>query len=152
NLQRDPKLNFNGVRALAYAFHGGSADLETLTLPTRRQFFDGQDALALDEAKAAPILARLRSQAAPKKSSGSSTQSVAAASVKVAVFNGSGRTGLGATAASALRGAGFTVVGTPANASRSDHVETEVQYVPGAEAKARAVAAYTGGATKLLAI
>jgi LCP family protein required for cell wall assembly len=152
NLQRDPKLNFSGVRALAYAFHGGSADLETLTLPTRRQFFDGQDALALDEAKAAPILARLRSQAAPKKTSGSASTNVAPASVKVAVFNGSGRTGLGATAATALRGAGFTVVGNPANASRSDHVETEVQYVPGADAKARTVAAYTGGATKLVAI
>ncbi len=50
--------------ALAYAFHrpGG---VETVTLPVNRQFFDGQDALALDDAKAAPILARLRGIGGP---------------------------------------------------------------------------------------
>jgi LCP family protein required for cell wall assembly len=150
NLQRDPELGFSGVRALAYAFHGGAADLETLTLPTTPQNIDGQAALVLDEAKAAPILARLRESSAPKRAS--TPTDVKPNAVKVSVRNGSGRRGVGAETAASLRNAGFAVVGPAANAARSDYVESEIRYAPGSESKARLVDAYVGGASKLVAL
>ncbi len=152
NIQRDPKLGLSPLRALAYAFHrpGG---IETVTLPVNRQFFDGQDALALDDAKAAPILARLRGIGNP--SSGGATGPVKAVdphTIHVAVENGTGQTGLGARADDALSGLGYSVVGTATNADRNDYTVTEVRYVSGAETKARFLLSELGGAGKVVAL
>jgi len=149
-LQRDPHLGLSSLRALAYAFHkpGG---IETMTLPVNRQFFDGQDALALDTAKAAPILARLRGIGNP---SHAKTPAVAVdpQTVHVAVQNGSGRTGLGARANDALSGLGYSVVGTATNADRSDYAVTEVRYASGAQTKAQFLLSQLGGAGKVVAL
>jgi polyisoprenyl-teichoic acid--peptidoglycan teichoic acid transferase len=150
NLQRDPKLTFSSLRALAYAFHGGSADLQTLTLPTHPERINGQDALVLDDAKAAPVLARLREQGGGGSSNDTVPPGVTPASVHVAVRNGSGRGGAGATMVTALQKAGFSVAGRAENADRSDYDETQVLYGPGAQNKAKLVRAYLGGAGKLV--
>lgn len=150
NLQRDSKLGLSQMRALAYAFHrpGG---VETATLPVNRQFFDGQDALALDTAKAAPLLARLRGIGNPTGGQGS-TNGVDPSTVHVAVENGSGKSGLGARALDALNGLGFSVVGTATNADRSNYAVTEVRYVSGAQAKAQFLLSELGGAGKTVAL
>jgi polyisoprenyl-teichoic acid--peptidoglycan teichoic acid transferase len=150
SLQRDPKLGLSGLRALAYAFHRAGG-VETETLPVNRQFINGQDALVLDSAKAAPLLARLRGIGNPSIASGSSS-SIDPHTVHVAVENGSGRTGLGARANDALGGLGFAVVGRAINADRSDYSVTEVRYTPGARAKAQSLLAYLGGAGKVVAL
>lgn len=148
DLQRDPKLGLSSLRALAYAFHqpGG---VETQTLPVNRQFEQGQDALVLDTAKAAPLLARLRGIGNPSSSTG---PSVDPGTVHVAVENGSGRNGLGAQAGDALSGLGFSVVGTATNADRSNYSVTEVRYGPGAAAKAQFLLSELGGAGKTVAL
>jgi len=147
NVQRDPQFGLSSLRALAYAFHrpGG---VETQTLPVNRQFEQGQDALVLDDAKAAPLLARLRGIGNP-----SSTKPVVAvdpATIHVVVQNGSGRSGLGARAHDALGGLGFAVVGAATNADRSDYAVTEVRYASGAEDKANFLLSELGGAGKVV--
>ena len=147
DVQRDPKLGFSSLRALAYAFHrpGG---IETQTLPVNRQFEQGQDALVLDTGKAAPLLARLRGIGNPSASG--STVSVDPSTVHVVVQNGSGRTGLGARAHDALTGLGFIAIGAATNADRSDYAVTEVRYASGAETKAKFLLSELGGAGKLV--
>ncbi len=154
SLQRDPKFGFSAFRALAYAFHGRGGNVESLTLPTRPQTVAGQSALVLDDAEAAPVLARLRSvsrqQHAPAPPAG-----VSASDVRVSVQNGSGRGGAASAALDALRRSGFAVQPPPTNADRSDYGVTEVQYVAGAQgaqAKAQLVLAYLGGAGKVVAV
>jgi LCP family protein required for cell wall assembly len=60
--------------------------------------------------------------------------------VTVTVYNGSGRSGLAAQAASGLTRAGFKV-GSTGNADRQDYSTTEIRYGSGGEAAARAVLA-----------
>jgi LCP family protein required for cell wall assembly len=150
NLQRDPQLGFSSLRALAYAFHRADG-VETQTLPVNRQFINGQDALVLDSAKAAPLLARLRGFG---NSSGAQTSAAAVdpRRVHVAVENGSGRTGLGARASDALGGLGFSVVGPATNADRSDYAVTEVRYRAGSVASAQFLLSELGGAGKVVAL
>ena len=150
SIQRDPKLGLSALRALAYAFHRAGG-VETQTLPVNRQFIDGQDALVLDNTKAAPLLARLRGIGNPSNAQ-SSGSSIEPRSVHVAVENGSGRTGLGARANDALGGLGFSVEGDATNADRSDYAVTEVRYTPGAQTLAQFLLSYLGGAGKVVAL
>jgi polyisoprenyl-teichoic acid--peptidoglycan teichoic acid transferase len=149
DLQRDPKLGLSSLRGLAYAFHrpGG---VETQTLPVNRHFFDGQDALELDSAKAAPLLARLRGIGNPSAGGGStkSVKSVDPATIHVAVQNGSGQTGLGKQVNTALRQRGFATVGNASNADRSDYTVTEVRYGSNAKDKAEFLLSQLGGIGK----
>jgi LCP family protein required for cell wall assembly len=150
NLQRDPHLGFSSLRSLAYAFHqpGG---VETQTLPVNRQFVNGQDALVLDTAKAAPLLARLRGIGNPTILP-NKAKSFDPSTVHVTVENGSGRNGLGASASDALGGLGFSSVGAATNADRGDYAVTEIRYAPGATAKAQFLLSYLGGAGKVVAL
>lgn len=147
-VQRDPKLGLGPLRALAYAFHNPGG-VETRTLPVTQLFVDGQSALQLDAAKAAPLLARLRGIG---DSSGSGKGSVDPGSVRVVVENGSGVAGAGARAADALGGFGFSVLGSATNADRQDYPVTEVRYVSGASDKAKAVLGYLGGVGEITAL
>ena len=148
SLQRDPQFGFSSFRALAYAFHGDNVNIETFTLPTRAQTFDGQSALVLDEEKAKPLLDRLRG--AEHKRAPAPPAGVSPDSVRVTVQNGSGREAAGSTTLDALGRRGFAVVGGAANADRNDYAVSEVRYSPGAKNKARLVLAYLGGAGKLV--
>jgi LCP family protein required for cell wall assembly len=148
NLTRDPKLGFGDLRGLAYAFRqpGG---VQTVTLPTKRQFMQGQDALVLDDAKAAPMLARLRGAGDPSANT-SVPAGVEPGDVRIAVRNGSGRTGLGAQVVSNLRELDFGVLPPATNADRSDYATSEVRYAGGAQTKGQYVLAAIGGAGKLV--
>jgi LCP family protein required for cell wall assembly len=141
-VQRDPKLGLGPLRALAYAFHNPNG-VETQTLPVTPLDVDGQSALQLDSAKAAPLLARLRGIGSASGSS--SHSSVSPGSVHVAVQNGSGVTGAGSRAADGLGGFGFQVVGPATNADRSDYPITQVRYASGASDKAKLVQSYLSG-------
>ncbi len=152
-MQRDPKLGLGGLRKLAYGLRGESGEIETLTIPTTPDHVDGQDVLVLDQAKAAPLFARLRATGrAPEKDTPKAPNGVAPAQVRVTVQNGSGRTGAGGTARAALQEAGFVGVGEATNADRSDYDETEVRYAPDAKTKAELVRSYLGGAGRLVAL
>ncbi len=148
SLQRDPKFGLSSFRALAYAFHGGTGNIETLTLPTRPQTIEGQAALVLDEEKAQPLLERLRGVG--KKRAPAPPAGVAPGSVRVAVQNGSGRTGAGSSTLDALRRAGFAVLGLATNADRTDYGVSQVRYAAGAQKQAQLVLAYLGGAGKVV--
>jgi hypothetical protein len=134
---------------LAYAFHGGSSNIETLTLPVSPQTVEGQAALVLDTTKAAPILARLRRTSGPKHAP-APPSGVATSSVAVAVSNGSGRAGIATTTLDALGRFGFNTVLPATNADRDNYDVTEVRYSSDAKIKARLVLAYLGGAGKLV--
>jgi LCP family protein required for cell wall assembly len=151
SLSRDQRMGLNSLRAVAYAFSGDAGPLVTMTLPTNRQFEQGQDALVLDDAKAAPILARLRGADDNKKSS-PATSHVAPSSVKVTVLNGSGRSGVASTALAALKRQGFVPASAATNADNSNYSVTEVRYAPGAQNKAQLVLSRLGGAGKLVAL
>jgi len=148
-VQRDPNLGLGPLRALAYAFHNPSG-VETRTLPVTQLFVDGQSALQLDAAKAAPLLARLRGIGDSSGSGGKNA--VDPGSVRVVVENGSGVTGAGARAADALGGFGFSVLGSATNADRQDYPVTEVRYVSGASDKAKAVLSYLGGVGEMTSL
>src|SRR5262245_12881895 len=90
SVQRDPKLGLGPLRALAYAFHNPSG-VETRTLPVTPLNVEGQSALQLDSAKAAPLLARLRGIGDSSGSRGDG--SVDPGSVRVVVENGGGGAG-----------------------------------------------------------
>ncbi|MFF0295427.1 LCP family protein [Kitasatospora sp. NPDC004615] len=89
---------------------------------------------------------------APSESAAPSTSAPAAppangAGIKVAVLNGSGASGLGNKASTALRAANFTVTST-GNASSQNHATTVVQYGSASQkANAQAVASLFPGAT-----
>ena len=89
NITRDPDLGLSDILALAKTFREVDPGVvEMVTVPTEREFFDGQDAQVLIESEAAPIFDRLRSfgeAARPTLPEG-----VAPADVAVAVLNGSG--------------------------------------------------------------
>jgi LCP family protein required for cell wall assembly len=74
---------------------------------------------------------------------------VAPSAVNVDVYNGSGISGLAASAATSLRAGGFVVAGT-ANADSADYTVTEIRHAPGDEGLAAALAATIPGATTKL--
>ncbi|MDQ3733844.1 MAG: LCP family protein [Actinomycetota bacterium] len=65
--------------------------------------------------------------------------------VSVAVFNGSGTTGIAAQTQTELEAAGFVVVST-GNADSSDYAQTEIRYAEGQESQAATLAASIPGA------
>jgi LCP family protein required for cell wall assembly len=143
NLQRDEKLGLSDVTALVDTFRDvDPAALETITVPTRREFIDGQDALVLVEEEAAPIFERLRSFGGEDDV----PAGVAPQDVSVAVWNGSGVGGRARAVLDALVAQGFEGVEPPANAERNDFAVTEVRHGPDGAAKARLVLGYLGGA------
>ena len=74
---------------------------------------------------------------------------VAPSEIPVAVYNGSGTSGLAASAAAALQTAGFPVTGT-ANADSMDYDSTEIRHAAGDEALAATLAASIPGAVTVV--
>jgi LCP family protein required for cell wall assembly len=142
----------------------GSGDLTTLvsafrntdpkafpmyTLPATNGFRDSQSVLLLDDAKAAPTLARLRN--AQKKTT-IKVPNISPATVSVNVENGSGTPGAAGKARDDLGNDGFKLGNPAANADRSNYDVTEVRYGPGDKTKGELVLAYLGGAGKLVSL
>jgi len=145
-LTRDKKLHTSDLQKLVRAFRSTDPNaFPMVTLPATNGYMDGQSVLLLDEAAAAPILARLRGEGTPK-----TVSDVVPASVRVTVENGSGVAGAAGSALGALGANGFTVAAPASDADRSDYEVTEVRYAPGSEQKARLVLAYLNGAGKVV--
>jgi LCP family protein required for cell wall assembly len=74
-------------------------------------------------------------------------ETVSPSEVKVAVFNGSGVSGLAGQTATELQAQGFTVTST-GNADKMDYSATEIRYAAGEQAQAATLAAVVPGATQ----
>lgn len=74
-----------------------------------------------------------------------SSPKLSAADVAVAVYNGTGKAGLAASAGAELGTAGFAVAATR-NADTADYTRTEIRYAPGDKARATVLAAEIDGA------
>jgi LCP family protein required for cell wall assembly len=145
-LTRDKSLGTSDLQKLVRAFRSTDPKaFPMLTVPATNGYRDGQSVLLLDEAAAAPVLTRLRSEDGPK-----ALPDVAPASVRVTVENGSGVSGAAGGALGRLGADGFEVAAPASDADRSDYAVTEVRYAPGSEQKARLVLAYLGGAGKVV--
>jgi LCP family protein required for cell wall assembly len=118
------------------------------TLPATNAFRDSQSVLILDDAEAAPTLARLRN--AQKKSE--PVPKISPSTVRVNVENGSGVAGAAGKARDDLGADGFALGAPAANADRDDYSVTEVRYGPADKTKAQLVLAYLGGAGKLVSL
>jgi LCP family protein required for cell wall assembly len=141
DLHADQALDASDLGALVSAFHTTDpAAVEMVTVPTTSGWAGGQSILELRAAAAAPILARLRGQAAP--STGPTTvPNLAPGRVTVHVLNGSGTSGAARGALDSLVNMGFVGDGA-ADAARFDYLQTEVHAAPGDQATASLVAAY----------
>jgi polyisoprenyl-teichoic acid--peptidoglycan teichoic acid transferase len=150
SLTRDKSLSTSDMKALVRAFRNTDPNAFPMyTLPATNGFRDSQSVLLLDDAKAAPILARLRPTA---PDIAKPPPGISPSSVSVVVQNGSGRTGAAKRVLGALTAAGFKRGGPATDADRSDYLVTEVRYASSAEGKARVVLAHLGGAGKLVPV
>ena len=149
SLTSDQKFSGSDLSTLARAFRNTDPKAFPMyTLPATNAFRDSQSVLLLDDAKAAPTLARLRG--VQKKAI--VVPKISPASVRVNVENGSTVTGAAGKARADLGTDGFTLGSPAADADRSDYDVTEVRYAPGAKTKGQLVLAYLGGAGKLVSL
>jgi hypothetical protein len=117
------------------------------TVPTHGQNIGGQSVLILDEAGAAPLFARLRSDAGANPAV---VPNIRPGSVTVAVRNATSRAGLGGQVQRALLGVGFAANAPAANGTLDDPGRTEIRYRDGAEDKGRLVLAALQGNGRLV--
>ncbi|HEV7655717.1 MAG TPA: LCP family protein, partial [Mycobacteriales bacterium] len=96
----------------------------------------GQDVIVVDPAQVSSFFTSVINPPKPK----AAAKPAARSATTVAVFNGSGRSGLAATATSALVKAGFKA-STSGNADTQNYTRTEIRYGADGEAQARAVLA-----------
>jgi LCP family protein required for cell wall assembly len=97
---------------------------------------DGQDVVVVDESAIASFFTSVIDPPKPK----TPVKAAARGATTVAVYNGSGKSGLAATAAAALTKAGFKA-GSAGNADSQTYTRTEIRYGADGEAQARAVLA-----------
>ena len=156
NLTVDRNFSTHLMLSLAEEFHSANvAAIPTLTLPTFNEDVGGAAVLGLQQPQAAKMIASFNSlglppkAAAPKKATPPTVTptTTPGSHVPVLVANGSGTTGQATAAAAAIRALGYaaTVTGqTPGYGNSRNNIE----YAPGAEATAKALAAQlSGGAT-----
>jgi LCP family protein required for cell wall assembly len=153
NLTVDKGFSQSSMLSLAKRFHSlSAASLPATTLPTNPAVIEGNDVLLLKQPDARQAIDQFIGRSAA--SSPAPTTSTLPAppagltpsQVRVAVQNGTGRSGEAGQAATALRGQGF-VVTSIGNATATGAPTTVVRYGPGASGKAALVAAsIVGGA------
>ncbi len=115
--------------------------MPTVTAPSDRNRLIPQQPIA---GQLFTIIRTDRSTLSLPRPSGSSTPVPAPATVRLTVLNGTPTRGAGATAAAALRQAGF-LIGSVGNALQHTHLVTLVEYSAGQEAAARLAASYLPG-------
>ncbi len=149
SLTVDAGLRFEDLVRLADAFRTTKpGELQMETVPVSPATINGQAALVLKRAEAAPLLARLL----PSSGGNDPINAIAAATkvkpetVTVSVLNGSGTQGIAKQALADLHSKGFNGSST-GNATRPDFPTTIVRYSNDAGGKDRAltVLAYLGG-------
>ncbi|SEL85128.1 cell envelope-related function transcriptional attenuator common domain-containing protein [Blastococcus sp. DSM 46786] len=98
-----------------------------------------------DEATLRQFFSQLSTEPEPAPEDAAPPEAADPADVSVAVFNGSGTSGLAASAQDELEAAGFPVLST-GNADSSGYAQTEIRHAAGDEALAAALAAAVPGA------
>ncbi|HLG91403.1 MAG TPA: LCP family protein [Acidimicrobiales bacterium] len=142
----DDKLGLLDALRLLFAGRSlGAGQIPTYTLPTSPAVVGGADVLLLQNSAADQVKSAFMASTQPA-SSPSGPSAPSPSEVQVKVLNGSGVPGQAAEAAAALRAAGFRVAGT-GDASSFAYQRSVVLYPPGAEARARLLASFVGGAT-----
>jgi LCP family protein required for cell wall assembly len=147
----DQELDFFDLAQQMQSISPGSIDFQTIPYVGDDKDGAGRYILRLkDEATLHAFFADLSAEPAEPEAAPSTEapKTATPAEVTVEVFNGSGRSGLAASAATGLTEAGFTVAGT-GNADSGDYGVTEVRFAAGDEALARAVADAVPGAKKV---
>ena len=152
SLKADRGLSGNDLKNLAIRLRGfSSGGVLFVTVPIseingRR---NGASVVVLDEEKAAELFTALRNDQAPQTAAtttkpAASALTVPAASVRVAVYNGSGITGKGRKAAEDLSGVGFQIIGIPTNRGTGE-TATTIYYGPTKADSARTLQAAIPG-------
>jgi hypothetical protein len=113
-----------------------------LTVPTKRQTVENQDAQVLIDSQAQPIFALLGNFA----KTATPAKPVPRSQITVQVLNGSGVKGVAKTTQQALVHAGFANGPAPTDADGDTYALTQVRYTAGHQQEALQVKAYLGGA------
>jgi polyisoprenyl-teichoic acid--peptidoglycan teichoic acid transferase len=153
-LRADQALDLGDLQRLASTFRTlDPARVPMETMPFTAGSADGQSVLFVDQAKAKPLLDRMRSFTNPdhqKPTAPVEPKDVKASDVSVAVYNGSGVQGAAHDAFTALKTGGFDMLGSPADASRSDYTTTQIRYQPGHRSAGQLVLFRLGGRGQLV--
>jgi LCP family protein required for cell wall assembly len=152
SLTVDTSLNLIQLAQQMRSVTAGGVTFQTMPIVGDGKDDKGRDILKLPDVETLhQWFAKLSADPVPGPSAGAARTSaapatVAPSAVTVQVFNGSGRTGLAASTASALQQAGFVVAGT-GNADATDYTKTEIRYAAGDQALAATLATKVEGAT-----
>jgi LCP family protein required for cell wall assembly len=149
SLTVDQSLDLLGLASQMQSVTAGSIEFQTIPYIGDDADDEGRYILRLEDEEAlheffAELSADPEPQAAPTETAAPET--VAPAEVSVAVYNGSGKSGLAASAAAALEAQGFVVTST-GNADSAEYTGTEIRYAAGDQALANTLAAAIPGAT-----
>lgn len=155
NLTLDNGFSQSLLLSLGKRFRGLSPDsLPTATLPTTPATIGGADVLLLQQPQARQAIADFLSTghaATTTTTNGStpgSSSNVAPSTVRVAVLNGTGRSGEATKAGNDLARQGFVVTSTH-SANNFNYPSPVIRYLPGNEAKAQLLASAVQGGSQL---
>jgi LCP family protein required for cell wall assembly len=149
SLTVDESLDLLGLASQMQSLTAGSVEFQTIPYIGDDEDEEGRYILRLeDEDTLRQFFADLSADrdAPAEQSETAAPATVAPATVSVNVYNGSGVSGLAASAAAALQGQGFVVTST-GNADNHEYSATEIRYAPGDVALANTLAATIPGAT-----
>jgi LCP family protein required for cell wall assembly len=149
SLTVDQSLNLLDLAAQMQSVQPGNIQFQTIPYVGDDQDDAGRYILRLqDEDALHSFFADLSAEpeaAAPAEQT-EAPETAAPSEISVAVFNGSGTSGLAASTATELEAAGYTVAST-GNADNAGYTATEIRYAAGDEALANTLAAAIPGAT-----
>jgi LCP family protein required for cell wall assembly len=149
SLTVDQSLDLLGLAGQMQAVTAGSVEFQTIPYIGDDADEEGRYILRLeDEETLHQFFADLSAEPDPpaEPTETAAPETVAPAQVSVSVYNGSGISGLAASASEELAAQGFVVAGT-GNADSSEYTATEIRYAPGDVALANTLAAAIPGAT-----
>jgi LCP family protein required for cell wall assembly len=149
SLTVDQSLDLLGLATQMQSVTAGNIEFQTI--PYVGDDRDDQNRYILrleDEEKLHAFFADLSSEPEPEQepTQAAAPETVAPSEVPVNVYNGSGVSGLAASAAEALQAQGFTVPET-GNADNNEYTATGIRYAAGDQALANTLAAAVPGAT-----
>jgi LCP family protein required for cell wall assembly len=149
SLTVDQTLDLLGLASQMQSVTAGSIDFQTIPYVGDDVDDQGRYILRLEDEDALhTFFAQLSADPEPaaEPTPTAAPETVAPAKVSLAVYNGSGISGLAASAAAELQAQGF-VVTTTGNADSHEYTATEIRYAPGDQALANTLAAAIPGAT-----
>jgi LCP family protein required for cell wall assembly len=149
SLTVDRSLDLLGLASQMQSVTAGSIEFQTIPYIGDDTDAQGRYILRLEDEETlhsffGELSAAPQPQAEPTQAAAPET--VAPAEVSVAVYNGSGITGLAASTAASLEAEGFAVTST-GNADSAEYTGTEIRYAAGDQALANTLASVIPGAT-----